>query len=267
MRFSGDVAATFAARIVLVGLGVISSVLTARYLGPGGRGILATVGALAGIGIQLGNLGLHASNTYLVSRDSGILGSLWANSCRTATALGCSLALIAAAGAAFMPGLLGDIGFSMLILGIAGMPFHLTTLFGLNLVIGTGRLALFNCLEIVFRTVGVAGLLACLVLFEGGVRSILALNLAVAMGGALAVRAVLRGLIQASGAPAPRADLVLFRSSVAYGAKAYAAALLAYLIVRSDMLLVNALRGTSDAGVYSIEIGRASCRERVYVLV
>jgi len=254
MRFSGDVAATFASRIVLVGLGVISSVLTARYLGPGGRGILATVGALAGIGIQLGNLGLHASNTYLVSRDVTVLGSLWANSRRTATALGCSLALIAAAGAAFMPGLLGEVGFLMLILGIAGMPFHLTTLFGLNLVIGTGKLALFNGMEIIFRTVGVAGLLACLVFFHGGIRSVLALNLAIAVGGALAVRAVLRKLIRASGAAAPRTDMGLFRSSVAYGAKAYTAALLAYLIVRSDMLLVNTLRGASDAGIYSIAV-------------
>src|SRR5262249_19621478 len=160
----GDVAATFASRIVLVGLGVVSSVLTARYLGPGGRGILATVGALAGIGVQLGNLGLHASNTYLVSRDPALLGSLWANSRRTAMALGCCRALVTAGAAAFMPGLLGDVGLTLLILGVAGMPFHLTTLFGLNLVVGTGRLALFNGLEIAFRVAGVAGLLICLIL-------------------------------------------------------------------------------------------------------
>src|SRR4029453_16738386 len=60
MRFSGDVAATFASRLILVGFGVASSVLTARYLGPAGRGSLATPPALAGIGLQLGNLGLHA---------------------------------------------------------------------------------------------------------------------------------------------------------------------------------------------------------------
>ncbi|MCI0659429.1 MAG: hypothetical protein L0170_20460, partial [Acidobacteria bacterium] len=79
MRFSGDVAATFASRLILVGFGVASSVLTARYLGPAGRGSLATLTALAGIGLQLGNLGLHASNTYQVSRRPDLLSPVWAN--------------------------------------------------------------------------------------------------------------------------------------------------------------------------------------------
>src|SRR5262249_7897850 len=159
-------------------------------------------------------------------------GSLWANSRRTAMALGCSLALVTAGAAAFMPGLLGDVGLTLLILGVAGMPVHLTTLFGLNLVVGTGRLALFYGLGISFRVAGVAGLLICLILWRGGILSVLILNLAVGVCGALVVRAVLERLVRASGASKPRTDLGLFRTSVGYGARAYTAALLAYLIVR-----------------------------------
>ncbi len=254
MRFSRDVAATFSARIALVGLSVASSVLTARALGPGGRGILATLGALAGIGLQLGNLGLHASNTYQVSRDRRLLSPLWGNSRRTAWALGLGLALLTAGLAVALPGLLGEIRLSLLVPSVACIPFQLLVLFGLNLLVGLGRLPLFNALEVAFRGVGVAALFVVLVLLKGDILWVLVLNLLVAAGGAVVVARVLGNQVRAEGGGASRTDLALFRTSVGYGARAYTAALLAYLIVRSDMLLVNYLRGTSDAGIYSIAV-------------
>ena len=253
MRFSRDVAATFAARIALVGLGVASSVLTARALGPGGRGILATLGALAGIGLQLGNLGLHASNTYQVSRDRKLLAPLWGNARRTSWAVGAALAVLTVALALTVPPVLGGIRISLLFLAVACIPFQLLVLFGLNLLVGLERVPLFNALEVAFRGIGVGALFVILVLLRGDVRWVLVLNLAVAAAGALVVARVLRGLVRESGGGS-RADLALFRTSVGYGARAYAAALMAYLIVRSDMLLVNTLRGTSDAGIYSIAV-------------
>ena len=254
MRFSRDVAATFAARVVLVGLGVASSVITARALGPGGRGILATLGALSGIGLQLGNLGLHASNTYQVSRDRGLLAPLWGNSRRTSWALGAGLALLTVALALAVPPVLGGIRPSLLLVSVACIPFQLLVLFGLNLLVGLGRIPLFNALEVAFRGIGVGALFVVLVLLNGDIGWVLILNLLVAAGGALAVARALRGLVRGTGGGGSRTDLALFRTSVGYGARAYTAALLAYLIVRSDMLLVNTLKGTADAGIYSIAV-------------
>jgi O-antigen/teichoic acid export membrane protein len=254
LRFSGDVAATFSARLLLVGLGVASSVLTARALGPGGRGILATLGALSGIGLQLGNLGLHASNTYQVSRDHSLLGGLWANSRRTSWAIGLGLALLTVALALALPGILGEIRFSLLLPSVACIPFQLLVLFGLNLLVGLGRVPLFNALEVTFRGVGVGALFVVLVVLRRDIRWVLMLNFAVAVGGAVVVSRVLGRRLRETGGASSRTDLALFRTSVGYGARAYTAALLAYLIVRSDMLLVNTLRGTSDAGIYSIAV-------------
>jgi len=254
VRFSRDVAATFATRVLMVALGVASSVLTARALGPGGRGILATLGALSGIGLQLGNLGLHASNTYQVSRNRNLLAPLWGNSQRTSWALGIGLALLTAALAMAVPPILGEIRLSLLLVSVACIPFQLLFLLGLNLVVGLGRIPLFNVLEVTFRGIGVGALFVVLVLLRGDIRWVLGLNLLIAAGGALVVALVLQGLVRASGEGGSRTDLALFRTSVGYGARAYTASLLAYLIVRSDMLLVNTLRGTADAGIYSIAV-------------
>jgi len=254
VRFSRDVAATFASRVLLVGLGVASSVLTARGLGPGGRGVLATLGALAGIGLQLGNLGLHASNTYQVSRQPDLLSPVWANSLRTAAWLGLGLTLLMICTASLFPELLGKIPLPLLLPVALCIPFQLVTLFGLNLLVGLGRVPLFNALEVVFRAAGVGGLILALLLLGGDVRWVLILNLVIAMGGAVAVARILDGMVRRSGGGEPKTSLSLFRASVGYGAKAYVAALLAYLIVRSDMLLVNTLRGTAEAGIYSIAV-------------
>jgi O-antigen/teichoic acid export membrane protein len=254
LRFSGDVAATFGARILLVGLGVASSVLTARALGPAGRGILATLGALAGIGLQLGNLGLHASNTYQVSRDPRMLGPLWGNSRRTSWAIGAGLALLTVALALALPSMLGEIRFSLLLPSVACIPFQLLVLFGLNLLVGLGKVPLFNALEVAFRASGVAALFVVLVVLRENIRWVLMLNLLVAMAGSMVVARVLGTQVRRAGGAGSRTDMALFRVSVGYGARAYTAALLAYLIVRSDMLLVNILRGTADAGVYSIAV-------------
>jgi O-antigen/teichoic acid export membrane protein len=254
LRFSGDVAATFAARVALVGAGVAASVLTARGLGPGGRGILATLGALAGIGLQMGNLGLHASNTYQISRCRELLGPLWGNSRRTAWSIGAALAILTLSLAFLVPEVLGEIPLWLLLPAVACIPFQLLILFGLNLLVGLGRVPLFNLLEVTFRGIGLGALFVVLVVMKGDVRWVLLLNLAIAAGAALVVAGVLQKLLRQSGGGTPRADLALFRTSVGYGARAYTAALLAFLIVRSDMLLVNVMRGTSDAGVYSIAV-------------
>jgi len=254
LRFSRDVAATFMARIALVCLGVASSVLTARALGAGGRGVLATLGALSGIGLQLGNLGLHASNTYQVSRERNLLGPLWGNSRRTAWAIGLGLALLILALAGALPGVLGQIRFSLLLPSAACIPFQLLVLFGLNLLVGLGKVPLFNALEVTFRGIGVGALFVVLVMLRGDIRWVLVLNFLVALAGAVVVSGVLGKEIRSTGGAGSRTDMALFRTSVGYGARAYTAALLAYLIVRSDMLLVNVLRGTADAGVYSIAV-------------
>jgi O-antigen/teichoic acid export membrane protein len=254
VRFSREVATTFTGRVLLVGLGVASSVLTARFLGPGGRGVLATLTAMAGIGLQLGNLGLHASNTFQVSRRPDLLAPIWANSLRTASALGLALAIAVLATGSIFPEILGTIRLPLLLPAALSIPFQLLVLFGLNLLVGVGKTALFNGLELAFRAVTVAGLVVTLAWLGKDVRWVLALNLVLAVGAAAVLAAVLARMVRRSGAPESHGSMTLFRAGIEYGAKAYVAALLAYLIVRSDMLLVNALRGTAEAGIYSIAV-------------
>src|SRR6266550_9140590 len=74
--FVRKVAETYATQIVLIGLGLLTSVTVARSLGPQGRGFYAVAMAMGLTGVQLGNLGLHASNTYYVAQNRSLLPTL-----------------------------------------------------------------------------------------------------------------------------------------------------------------------------------------------
>jgi len=75
-----DVLQTVLTRLFINVLAFGSSILTARFLGPAGRGDYFVVVTFAGMVMQFGNLGLQSSNTYYAARDPRNLGPLLANS-------------------------------------------------------------------------------------------------------------------------------------------------------------------------------------------
>src|SRR3990172_9406633 len=64
--FTQKITITFFSQLVIIGIGLLSSIIISRTLGPASRGILALPSTLTVLGVQLGNLGLHSSNTYLL---------------------------------------------------------------------------------------------------------------------------------------------------------------------------------------------------------
>ena len=96
-----QIALTAGTRAGLTLFGLATSVVTARFLGQAGRGdyfFIATLGALI---VQVGNLGLPASNTFFAARNPDRTSQLLSNSCWIAVGvgggLGAAIALFAQA--------------------------------------------------------------------------------------------------------------------------------------------------------------------------
>ena len=66
--------------MTLTAVSLATGVLTARLLGPEGRGEYFLGVTVLTLAAQLATLGLHSSNTYLLSRRSEALPALVANS-------------------------------------------------------------------------------------------------------------------------------------------------------------------------------------------
>jgi len=245
--FAHNVVQTFATRLVLLGTGLLTAILVARALGPAGRGLYAVAVAIGAIGVQLGNLGLHASNTYYVAQDRSILPSLIGNSLLVSFLLGA-----VATGATWIvllqwPGLAPVQG-TLLGLALLWVPVGLAYLLLQNLLLGVLEVSKYNQIELLTKILALV-LLGIVIAKPGAhVETVFLTGLvALAVG---FVWVLLRLLRMATRAPWP--DACLLRGHVGLGFRAYLAAFFAFLVLRIDLLLVKYLLGTADAGYYSI---------------
>jgi O-antigen/teichoic acid export membrane protein len=250
--FLRQIASTFLTRIGIVGVGVFSSVLIARSLGPDGRGVLAIATAVTAVAIQLGNLGLHASNTWAIARDPRLLATLLSNSVVVSLALGSVLMGIVVGLALLVPGLIPLDG-PLLAVAAVGIPLGLAALLLQNLLLGLQRVRDYNVLEIGSRALGVG---ATLGLIGAGVVSPIAFMVAGTVVGVVILGITADRLRRLAGSIAG-ADLGVLRTYSAFGARAYLAALASFLVIRLDLFLVEGFLGFGAAGQYSVAVALA----------
>ncbi len=249
--FSRKVGQTVGTRVVTIAAGSATTIVVARLLGPEGRGQYAVAGAIGAVGVSFANAGLQAANTYFVSRDRTLLGPLIGNS----VAVGVGGATLLAALAGLGLGLSGRIELStpLLVLAVAAVPIGLAYLLLQNLLIGLREIATYNLIEIGSRFPGLILLGLVVLLHATDVSSVFAASLA---GSVVAAAWAYRRLVRALGAR-PTVSRPLFLQTMRYGARAYLAALFAFLLLRSDIFIVRYDLGTTQAGLYSIAVSLA----------
>ena len=249
--FVRQVSETYLTQLSIIALSFVNSILVTRLLGPDGRGLLAVAVTTSALGVQLGNLGLHSSNTYLVSRDPSVLPTL----------LGNSLAIGAASGVVALFGLallltwpdLAPIHGLLLLLALASIPIGLTNLLLQNLLIGTQRIRTFNVIDLTTRIGAVLlvastaplGIVAPEVVF-GLIQLSVVASLAWCFA---ALRAALPSPLLTSG--------TALQSGLQFGVRAYLGSLFSFMVLKSDILMVKYLRGAEETGYYAIAVGLA----------
>ncbi len=250
LDFKGRVALTLLSRGATLALGLVSSVLTARFLGPDGRGLLATLSVVTGLALQFGNPGLHTGNIYFVSRQPHRTAAVLGNTLVVSWAAGILCGAAAIGAVLLRPDLFPGIPMPLLLVTAAALPFQFMILLYQNTLLGQGEVAVFNLLEAGNKVITFALLAAWLVLLGGGASGAVVL---------FAALAILNGTISALACArrtpfSPSFDGGLFREMIRYGGRVYLACLFAFLVIRSDLLLVNYFLGTGAAGVYSIAV-------------
>lgn len=231
-----------------------SSVITARALGPSGRGAIAVALGLTVILIQVGTLGLTSSNPYFVAREPSrapriIVNTLWLSGAVGTLLVGFGF-FIRFADAALLRG----VTTGELIIALAAVPGQLAMNFLQSILLGEGRTVAYNGIALAINVAYLAALPIVLFVLHLGIAGVLVLSLARSAGGALIFLAI---LVRRHPIALSRPDLGLMREMIGYGGRVYVSALLAFLVIRADLLLVNAYLGTTQAGFYSVTVAFA----------
>jgi O-antigen/teichoic acid export membrane protein len=238
---------TYATQIALILIGLLTTIAVARTLGPAGRGLYAVALAIGQIGVQLGHIGLVASNTYYLAQNRSLLPRLLANSLLISLAVG--LGAIVAGLVIFRarPDLAPVHG-TLLVLGLLYIPFGLAFLFGENLLLALHQVRSYNQIEFANRLLIL--LLVGAVILSGRVaaQSVLTAVVAVMFLSCVAAMFMLRPHLH----ELPRVSLQLLRRHAGVGVKAYLIILFSYLLLRIDLLMVKYMLGAEQAGYYSV---------------
>jgi len=247
--FIRKVAETFATKLALIGISLITSVIVARTLGPEGRGIYAVATAISAIGVQLGNLGLHASNTYYVARDRKLLPELVSNTLLASFGfggIGSGLAWLVF----FLWPSLAPIQGLILMLALLWIPFGLAYMLLQNLLLGIHEVKSYNKIELISKLLAVS-IIGLMILVRGvQVEAIFSASLMALIISFCWVMLRLKPYLQRL----PLPSLQLFKENIYYGLKAYVAAFFAFIVLRGDLFMIQYILGSEQAGYYSIAI-------------
>jgi O-antigen/teichoic acid export membrane protein len=256
---SSDVAVTYGSKVLVMALTLGMTVLVARALGPSGRGSVAVALALTLTLVQLGSFGLISANPYFVAKDAATVARLVTNSLWFALGLGAMLIVIGLLFKAQFSGATRGLGWPETFAAVIAIPAALAALFLQSLLLGQGRTIAYNAVELAQNVLVFAALAIGLFVLDFDVFGVLVVLAAGYLVGVFAALALLYRHTR----PAARPDAGLARATLRYGLRVYTATLLAFLVIRLDVFLVNAYLGSVEAGLYSVV---AALAEGMYLL-
>jgi O-antigen/teichoic acid export membrane protein len=243
----------FGSKVGVLLLQSVNTIIVARAFGASGRGVLAVAFALMMLLVQLGSLGIHVANPYFAARDRGVIAQIVANSLWFAVGLGAVLAGIGLLIKAVAPGALPDVTWLELGIAMLGVPIALCSLFLQGVLLGEGRTVAYNGVEAATAVFGTLALILAVLVFDAGVP----VAMAILCGGQIVMVCGCGVLLHEHGPRYLKFDVGLARAMTKYGLRVHLATVVAFLLIRLDMLLVNGFLGSSDAGQYSIAVAGA----------
>ena len=252
MRFTSQVAWTFATRILMIFNSVVAGVIVAHWLGAQGVGQLAVINVAVATIVQLGSFGLPSSNTYFIAQNQERFRAAAINSLMFALVIGSILAIALSMLAALRTEWFGFIPPELIRLAAISIPFQLITLIGLNILLAVGKVKEFNFLDLAGQSFVLINAVAALLVLNRGLETLVTLNTATSVLVSLAVTALLVISARNLGQSKWRADIAFLRRMIAYGLKFHVSILAGAIMLRADLLVVNHFRGPAEAGVYSV---------------
>lgn len=250
--FVQKVTEMYGSRLVVICLGLLTTIVVARFLGPEGRGQYAVATAIGTLAIQFGNLGLHVSNIYYVSQRREDLPKLLGNSLMVGVVLGGALSGLTAVIFFLKPEWI-PAGWPLLSLTLLFIPLGLFYILAQNLLLGIYSIRSYNLIEISGKAILVLllglfviiGMVSVESFFSAGVIALL-----IACCWTFVV-------IQSHLCEPLSVSIDLLKRTLAYGLRSYLTAFFVVAIWRISLLMVKFFLGDEQAGYYSIAISIA----------
>jgi O-antigen/teichoic acid export membrane protein len=252
-QFTRDVAIRFLMQGVLLGISLVSGAVTARWLGPDGKGLLGLTTLLPSFIALLLGAGLTSANVFFASNGRLSLRALTSNSVAAVilvTFLGVGLVLVLLATGA-IERIVPNCPIELILIGLCLLPLSMFTSQMSCLLQGLRRIKTLAALSVIQQIAGL-GLILFLIVYLGlGVMGALVAGI---LGAALAVVLNTRAVLKEGGTLRPRLDPAVVKTTLGYGIKNHVGNLLQYFNYRLDVFIVNIFLGPAEVGIYGVSV-------------
>jgi O-antigen/teichoic acid export membrane protein len=234
-------------RFLVIGLGLIGSILTARWLGPEGRGIYFTCITIAGIIAQFGTFGLTTSNTYIASKAPSDTWPLLINSILLSVMVFLFLTIAIIVWHTPLSdyfGLTSWLLWCIAILAPSLLLFNLSTC----LLIANERYIALNLCAVINAVLVVLGMLVVVFVSPEALFFVAATSLASVISTFSVV--VIQRQKNSSFSP----DRNLFFKGISISLKAYLVLIMGFVIPRIGVFFLGKSHSSEELGIYSIAV-------------
>lgn len=252
MRFELRVLWTFASRIVLAAIGLLSGVTLARGLGPDGKGAYELVALVSGLGVAWGGLGVDLAVMYFGGKGTFAEGELKRTLVWLGLVWGGVVGLIVLGGTyVFGQQVVPGVDPNLLLLAAGLIPPFLMLRYQHALLLGRQRVLAYNGLSLVLQAAICLGLFVAVVGLHQGLPGAVwayAAALVLALGLALRLNRVpLAGLSLSKG-------LTVAAALLKFGGKVHVGNVVQSFGHRADLFIINWFFGTVSVGYYSVAV-------------
>lgn len=244
------IAHTSGAKVYSLVIGIVSLSITARWLGPEGRGMLAAVTTWVGLFSTVGYLSLGQAAIYRATEKRNenwlapTLGSLLLlTAIISCVGWGVALSLYAVTEGEIFEHLSPAVLFA----GFLALPFSVWEQYGSSLLMAIDRLTVYNNAQIVARTISVL-----LVVWAMLINAPLVSALVIALVSQALVALAGLDILFAQAAPRVRPDWGTMKALLSGGIKLHLNAIGMVLIASTDVLLITHYHGTTETGHYQL---------------
>lgn len=241
----------FTAKILKALVFFLLTILVARGFGPEGKGIITLFIFLPELMYFMLHFGLGNANIYFISGGQENERKIFNNTFWEGLSLGIISIFLLLLLYLFFPAFLGnEFPSSFLFLALIAMPFSFWETFFENIFAGKNNFKIFGFIIIINRF-----LLAGILLISFFILHTPLLGVAIIILCNLIMQSMiyLTILIKKYGLPSVKLfDNSYFKKSFDFGFRSYLACFLCYLVLRSDIYMLSAMKGIKEVGLYSI---------------
>lgn len=234
-------------------LSVVTAAITARWLGPTGKGQLAMALLLPGVLQLFLSLGINSANVYFTGSKKLSIAEVTSNSISFAllgALAGCFIALFLVF-RHLLPVIVPGVPTGFVLLGMIALPLGLLFSNLSSVLQGLRRIGTLNVLNFLQKALMIPLLVLFVIWLKKGVPGAIVASLAASF---LILLATAWRLRREGVDFRPRWNRRVIRPTLGYGMKGYVGNMLQFFNYRLDSFIVNAFIGPAGVGIYGVSV-------------